>query len=301
MNLEKLAAQLGFQEQSGVLSRHYKGYEVTLTSYKIPGAIVAIPMLLFVFNQALNKESRKAIAKVVKFKGFVPESIGLIDNAFLSQANFKNIEKVNLFLDQLTSTFEALGLKSLDYCPYCGLKETDGTRNVKGAVLHVHEACVDAFINKVSTHLETEGKSKEHLIQSVVLAMLGGVIGLIPSIILLVFTGIYSAWLFMLIPLAAFYGFKKGGAQKGSYVMILIAIISLILAPGFMFYVYYSDAMYYNVLFSDYLAVDGIRAAFIKDMTFSVLFTLISLGVSWKQIYKQTLGQIKKDIEALKK
>lgn len=301
MNLEKIAARLGFREQSGVFVVNYKGYEVTLTSYKVPGALVGLPMLMFVFNQPLDKSQRKVIAKQSGLKGFVPESVGLMDNAFLSQANFKDQEKLNRYLDQMTEVFQSLGLKTLDYCPYCGQYETDGTRNIKGSIIHVHETCVKNFIDQVETHLETKGQSKEFMVKSLLYAVIGGFIGLIPSIIVLFATGFYSAWLFMIIPFAAFYGFKKGGAQKGSYVMIFIAVISLILAPGFMFYIYYADAMFYEVPFSEYLAVEEIRGYFVRDMIMSVLFTIISLSVAWKSIYKQTHGQIKKDLQALKK
>jgi len=301
MNLEKIAARLGFIERSGVFALDYKGYEVTLTSYKVPGAIVGLPMLIFVFNQSLDKEMRKSIAKLSGLKGFVPESVGLIDNAFLCQVNFKDQAKLNTYLDKMTDAFQTLGLKTLDYCPYCGAYETDGQRTIKGAVIHVHESCVKNFVNQVETHLETKGQSKEFMFKSLLYAVIGGFFGLIPSIIVLLFTGFYSAWLFMIIPFAAFYGFKKGGAQKGSYVMVFIAILSLILAPGFMFYIYYADAMFYEVAFSDYLAVDEIRGYFVRDMLMSVLFTIISLSVSWKSIYRQTHGQIKKDLKALKK
>lgn len=301
MNLDNLASKLGFQNKSGVFTRSHQGYEISLVSYKVPGSFNSMPMLLYVFNKSLDKTTRKALAKTSGIKGFVLESVGLKDNAFLSRASFKDEEKLNQYLDKMTEIFKSLNLGILNYCPYCGKDDTDGIRVVKGAVIHVHEACVENFIHQVTSHLETTGKSKEHLIKSILYAIIGGFVGLIPSIIILALTSYYSAWLFLIIPFSAFYGYKKGGAQKGSYVMIIIALISLIMAPGFMFTVYYLDAAYYNVAFSDYLAVDEIRTSFIKDMFLSIAFTALALYVSWKYIYKQTHGQIMKDIEDLKK
>ena len=300
MKLDKLAEKLGFQQKSGVFSRIYNGYEVNLVLYRMQGQYVQLPMILFVFNQALDKDTFKKLSKGSMLRGFVKESVALQDNAILSTAGFKSKEKLDEYLEQKTQIFKELNLGQLDYCPYCGNHETDSIRIVKGAVVHVHETCVNAFIEKVTTHLNTVGSSKEHMMKSIIYAVIGGFIGLIPSIIILTLFSFYSAWLFLLIPFAAFYGFKKGGAQKGSYVMILISIISLILAPGFMVYAYYTLALYLEVSFSSMLSSSEIRSAFIEDMGMTILFTLIAIWVSWKSIYKQTHGQIKKDIQDLK-
>ncbi|HBG32945.1 MAG TPA: hypothetical protein DDW82_04405 [Acholeplasmataceae bacterium] len=299
MKLDKMAEKLGFQLKSGVFSRTYNGYEVSLVLYRMQGQYVKLPMLLFVFSQALDKEVFKQLSKGNVFRGFVKESVALKDNAILCSAGFRDKEALDEFLEKKTQIFKELNLGQLDYCPYCGQKETDSLRIIKGAVVHVHEACVNNFVEKVTTHLNTVGSSKENLVKSIIYSVIGGLIGLIPSIIVMMIFSFYSAWLFLLIPYAAFYGFKKGGAQKGSYVMIVITVISLILAPGFMFYVYYDLSLYLEVSFGMMLNSADIYAAFVKDMIMAVIFTLISVWASWKSIYKQTHGQIKRDIQDL--
>lgn len=299
MKLDKMAEKLGFQQKSGVFSRVYNGYEVNLVAYKLPGAYVPMPMLLIVFSKSIDKDTFKKFGKVSGIRVFIKESVALKDNAILAYPSFKNQEKFDAFLEQKTKIFKELNLGQFDYCPYCGKEDTDSTRIIKGALVHVHDACVKDFVEKVNTHLNTVGNSKEHLIKSTIYAILGGIIGLIPSIIILYAIGFYSAWLFILIPFAAFYGYKKGGAQRGSFVMILIAAISLILGPSFMLFVYYNLSVYLEVTFSEMLADPEIAGGFTQDMILSVVFTLIAIWASWKSIYKQTHGQIKKDIQEL--
>ena len=63
----------------------------------------------------------------------------------------------------------------------------------------------------------------------------------------------------------------------------------------------YIDAAQINdYTFAEALQVDEFRSAFIKDVGMTLLFTGIAVAVSWKSIFKQTHGQIKKDIEDLK-
>lgn len=299
MKLDKMAEKFGFQQKSGVFSRTYGGYEVNLVLYKMPGAYVPLPMLLIVFSKSIDQDTFKKFGKVSGMRVFIKESVALKDNAILAYPGFKNQEKLDEFLEQKTKIFKELGLSQFDYCPYCGKQETDSTRIIKGALIHVHDECVKDFVQKVNTHLNTVGSSKEHLLKSIIYAIIGGIIGLIPSVIILMAVGFYSAWLFILIPFAAFYGYKKGGAQRGSYVMIIISIISLILAPSFMLFVYSNLAAYLEVSFQEMLTDPEINAAFTQDMIMSVVFTLIALWASWKSIYKQTHGQIKKDIQEL--
>lgn len=300
MKLELLAEKLGFQQKEGTFVRTFSGYEASLVMYKVPGSYVKIPMVLFVLNKSIDKEDTKAIMKASKLRGIFKESVALKDNAILIQPRFNNNEKFDAYVNKIVSTFEDLRLKQLDYCPYCGEGETDSKRILKGAIIHVHDRCVKDFVEKVSTHLETVGNSKENLLKSIIFALIGGFIGLLPSIIILFATGFYSAWLFLLIPFAAFYGFKKGGAQRGSYVMVIIALISFILAPGFMAFAYYSMAIVNELTFAEALAIDEFRADFVTDMIMSVVFTALAVFFSWKKIYTQTHGQIKKDISELK-
>lgn len=299
MRLDRLASKLGFEKKSGVFSRTAHGYDINLVAYRLPGAYVPLPMLMVVLNRTLTSDDLKNLKISHNIKGAIKESVALIENALVFRIVSQKEDKLNEFFERLTDGLSKLNAGPLNYCPYCGLEDTDGTRIIKGNVVHVHEACVNEFVSKVTTHLSTTGSSKKHLGKSILLAIAGGFVGLLPSIILLQLTGFYSAWLFLLIPFAAFYGFKKGGAQKGTYVMWIIALISFIFAPGFMLFTYYDFAMYQGISLGVLISDPEIMPLFLKDMGLTVVFTILAVWFSWSKIYKQTHGQIKRDIRDL--
>jgi len=301
MKIELLAESLGFKQTNGAYVRTFSGYEASLVMYKFPGSYVKLPMVIFAFSKSIDKESIKKIAKVAGLKkSAIRESVALKENAVLTHARFKDKEKFEAHIEKLITVFKELNLRTLDYCPYCGNEDTDSYRLIKGVPIRVHDECVKNFVHNVTTHLETTGSSKKNLLKSILYALIGGFIGLLPSIIILSLTSYYSAWLFLIIPFMAFKGFKMGGAQPGSYVMFIITAISFLLAPGFMLYAYIDVAVFNELTFSQALQIDAFRSDFIKDMGMTVLFTAIAVAVSWKSIYKQTHGQIKKDIQDLK-
>lgn len=300
MKLEGIADKLGFREKQGGYVLRYNGLEVNLVLYHVPGSYVKMPMLLFVFSQRLGREAIQKIQKASGLKGCLLESVIAQDNAFLVNANFKTKEKLDIYLEKMSLVIQSLQLTQWSQCPFCDQPDMDSVRIIKGAVISVHEACVQGYVEKIETHLDTVGSSKKNTLISTILAILGGFIGLLPSILVLSFTGFYSAWLFALIPFAAFYGFKLGGAQKGAFVMPLIILVSFSMSISFMFYIYFDLAAYYEVTFEAFLAVEEVMAAFTQDMLTTIVFTLIAIWVSWKYIYKQTQGQIKKDIKELK-
>ena len=232
MRIEKLAEGFGFKEKDGMFENRYGNFTFYLSKYQVD-ALSHINAFVVVFSKTLSKEVRKEIQRVHGIPIMRVESIGLIDNAVILPVKHKpGHQRFDQYINRLLELFEKLELKSLDYCPYCGEGETDGFRKIKGARLSVHESCVKSFVQKVEGHLENEGKSNKYMLKSIVFAILGGIIGLMPSILILELFEFYSAWLFLLIPVTSFYGFKKGGAQRRSYVVVLVALITLMLTVG---------------------------------------------------------------------
>jgi len=301
MKLDVFKDELNFSEAKGVLYKEIGNYTFYLTKYQVD-ALSHINAFVVVFSKTLSKLERKEISHMHGMPMMRVESIGLIENALVFPIKFKpTSKKFELYFNKLLTVFDRLELKSLDYCPYCGAQDTDGSRIIKGARIDVHESCVKSFVSKVEAHLETEGKSSKHQIKSILLAMVFGVIGLLPSIIILELFEFYSAWLFLIIPFASFYGFKKGGAQRRGYVIYLVSLITFILAVGYMLLIYYSISVYLEVTFYKMLEDTEILASFASDMITTVLFSALAIFISWKYINKHTHRGIKKDIKALKR
>lgn len=298
MKLNTVATKLGFERENEAYYQEKNGYRYFLVSYKMPGAFVALPMIMIVFTQSIDKETLVKIRKNSGAKAFYQDSVVLSNNALLVVAPLKNAAKFNPFMEKLTQTFQTVGLKSLEHCPFCEEIEDTKPRLVKGASVHVHDACVKQYVDRLSHELTVN--AGDGYLKSVMLAFVGGFVGLIPSILILFAVGFYSAWLFMLIPFGAFYGYKLGNAPRTKIVLPLIAFIALLFGPGFMFYVYLDLAWYFEVSMALMLTDSEILAAFVSDMVASVLFSLIAIFVSYRYIYNQTNAKVLRDLNDLK-
>ena len=76
--------------------------------------------------------------------------------------------------------------------------------------------------------------------------MLGALVGSIPTVLLAVFANIISAWLFALIPIASFFGYKLfGGKLEGKLPMIFVVLASLLTLPVLELAQFYAAVMEY--------------------------------------------------------
>ncbi len=128
------------------------------------------------------------------------------------------------------------GLTPPDTCCLCGAPGADAYMAKNGAPMcfdAVHLKCVnDAGISARVKAASNPG----NYFTGILGAFLGAVVGAIPAFIALNFLGIISAWLFLLLPVGAYYGYKllkgkmNGVAIAASTVMSLIGLCVLIMA-----------------------------------------------------------------------
>lgn len=302
MKIEKMATLLNMKENQGVFEGSYRGYTFHLIQY-YTDAITRILALQFVFDHQLTKEEFKAISKAQGAPIARLESVALQQNAVVLPLLYKSTkpEKLDAYLMKITDAMSTLHLKNLEHCPFCGKEDTDAKRVIKGSIVHVHEQCAKDFYEKVIERVEAEEKSVANLPKSLLFAVFGAIVGLIPTFISVLFFNYMLAILYALIPLAAFYGFKKGGAAKNGYVPYLIAGISLVVALLFIVWIYNTGAAELGMSFSEMLEVPENRSEFFGDLGTSALFTGIGVLIVWKSMSQQTNAQIKKDLSGLNK
>ncbi|RJX25255.1 MAG: hypothetical protein C4537_04585 [Acholeplasma sp.] len=302
MKIERMASLLGMKETQGVFEGAYYGYTFHLIHY-YTDAITKILALQFVFDHQLTKDEFKAISKAHGAPIARLESVALNQNAVVLPMLYKSTkpEKIEAYMTKITAAMSALDLKNLIHCPFCGNEDTDAKRVVKGSLVHVHEQCAKDFYEKIIERVEAEEKSVANLPKSLLFALFGAVVGLIPTFISALFFNYMLAILYALIPLGAFYGFKKGGAAKNGYVPYLIAGISLVVSLLFIVWLYNTGAAGLGMTFSEMLEVPENRTEFFGDLGTSALFTGIGVLIVWKNMSKQTNAQLKKDLSGLKK
>ncbi|MDO9629801.1 MAG: hypothetical protein Q7I99_07850 [Acholeplasmataceae bacterium] len=301
MKIEQIGQKLGLNSFHDVPKGNVSGFDYYVTLVNID-LLVKMNFIVFVFNKKLTKYEKTAISKAQGLPIMRIESIGLQENAVMLplKYGFKRLEKHQKHLDKLAALFTRLELKNLSHCPFCGNEDNDTYGKLKGIPIAVHKACVDGYVEQVETHVETTAKTVKNLPKSILFAILGAIIGLIPTILTLSIFSTYFALLFALIPLCSFYGYKKGNGPRAAYVPVIITVISMIIAPTFIVLMYMMVADYEQVTLSTLLGDPEMMSSFQYDLGISVLFIAIGVLIAWKNIYKQTHAQVKKDLKELK-
>ena len=302
MKIEVVAEKMGLPLEHGIPTGSFNGFTYYVSNVSVD-TFIKVPMMMFVFERKLTKEDIHAIRKAAGMTQIRFESIVLENNAVLIMFRYglKSSEKHLNYLGKMTDVFKSLGLKNLNHCPFCGKEDTDSTRNIKGALVKVHNHCATDFYQQVSEHIEIQEQSNVHMGKSLVYALFGAVIGAIPTVITIFGFQYMFALLFALIPLASFYGYKYGGAPRKSWVPIAVSVFSLLIVFGMIYVLYSAIAVAEGLTFDEAMTVSEFSAAFFKDLGTSVLFLAIGVWISWRQMYRQTTAAIKKNFEGLQK
>lgn len=301
MKLETIKDKMGLSMEHGIPYGKIKNYPFYAALISID-TFVKAPMMVFVFERALSKEELRKIQKTVGLKMVRIESVALQNNAIIVPFKYgiKLSDKHQVYLENLANTFDNLQLKPLNHCPFCGKEETDSHRIIKGIPIKVHDACAKDFYKELAEKIDEEEKSNDHLIPSLIYALLGAIAGAIPTVISIIGFQYMLAILYALIPLGSFYGYKYGGAARKSWVPIYVSLISLLIVLGMNFGLYYSIAVVEQISFAEALQFEEFKSAFFSDLGISTLFLGIGILISWRKMYKETTSAIKKDFEGLK-
>lgn len=296
MDISKYATKLGMETNSNVVFMMVDDYKFQLTAMKA-GYAKQIALVV-ICNRKLEKEDMKQLSKAYGLRPLIYQNVGLKDNAIFVPISFNmKKEKIETNLIKITTVLKSLGIECLDHCPFCGEKEDlDSTKIVKGLEVHVHQACVDEFIGKAEKNLD-QHESKSYGF-GILYAFLGAILGAIPSAIVLFQFGIISAWLFIIIPVASFYFYKKSDSPKTLTAVLLISIISVVIALFLGYINYYLIAVFYDQTFAE-LMVDNL-SLFLTDLAMIFFFSVVGVALSWRMLYKNTSSAARKEIEDFK-
>lgn len=301
MKLEVLADKFGFSMEQGIPTGNMSGYPFFIVNYQVD-TFVKTPMFMFVFERKITKMEKVEIQKVSKLMMIRYESVALEDNTVVVpfRFGFKPSEKHDRYFEKLTNTFKALNLSPLHHCPICGKEDTDVTRIIQGCIVKVHSNCVQDFKKNFSVQIEKLEQSRDHLGKSLIYAFLGALIGAIPTLISIFAFQYMFAVLYALIPLASFYGYKRGGAVRKNFVPFAVTLISVMIVFLMDYMLYVLIAAAENVTFSEAMNIPDFSSSFMKDLLMSMAFLFIGVAISWRQMKKQTTGEINKRFEGLK-
>ncbi len=205
-------------------------------------------------------------------------------------------------LNILIPMLEANGITSPSTCPYCKNGMMDSEAFVNGFYVPVHRYCVENEAQKGLQKIhdnENEGSSR---ILGIVGAILGAIVGSIPALLLLMFANRLSAWLYALIPLGSYYGYKllKGKMDKAVLpIVIICTLLSTVFAELVQFYYalhqYTSTWPPLGQAIAYYFEIMS-AGDILGDLALPLVFCGLGIFVSWSVI-RQTNATMQKGID----
>lgn len=206
--------------------------------------------------------------------------------------------------------FASHGIHAPTRCPVCGDVNCDVQAAYSGGYRPVHSRCLDRVLESAKAQKAVNDSSGSYL-TGIVGALLGGLIATIPTLLTIWFAERIYALLYALIPLGAYYGYKKFNGKLNK-VSVAVTIVVSLLQIYIMEYALliislmvelessFSDSMYLLGLYVGEMGFFQLLA----DLTESagiISFVFIALGIwiAWSQITRTSASPIR-DMEAVR-
>lgn len=250
---------------------------------------ISYPVVHFRFEEMITNDMVKSFKPFIKHWGNVTvDPCGYVIHVLCTNlmGNVKE-EKMNKFIEamnQLTDHFKSIPLTNLTHCVICRQEKEEllESHMVNDNLLPVHKTCYDEFKNyHINEVLKDEANTKNYP-KSIAFAILGAVVGYLPFLLITVFAGVMLGLLFLLIPLASYYGYKLGKAplNKKSTIVIMASSIVVIFL-GILAYLLLAqkalDTSFANTV-----------VACIGDILFCLIFGILGVVFSYRTITKDT-------------
>lgn len=133
--------------------------------------------------------------------------------------------------------------------------------------------------------VEHQEKAKEgNLSKALTMALVGGIVGAIPAFIALFGFNLMSFLLYMIIPLASIYLYKKSGGPSKSIVPIVISIITVAIIIIMILYYYVMLAEINEISFAELFTYSEVVTGFVSDLLFSLIGAGVAVWFAWNKL-----------------
>jgi len=188
-----------------------------------------------------------------------------------------------------TTLLQNAGAAVPTVCPLCARGGCDAFGLRGDCYVPVHRACYEAQIHSTVSSVEQNTVEGTYL-KGWIGAVLGGIVGAIPAVLCQVFLNYFVALAFALIPLGAYYGYRKLGGKMDRMVTVATVVVSLAQIFGSQFMTWYASLIYYwGELPAPGRAIEmyfGImdEGDILENLAYTVLFILLGLWIVSRQI-----------------
>ena len=201
-------------------------------------------------------------------------------------------------MEIMVQGFMMAGIGIPDTCPFCHNAGCDSLAYIGDGYVPVHKACCESQSFGTMEKVEANEQSGRYA-TGIIGAVLGGMIASIPTILLMWFAEMISAWLYALIPLGAYFGYRLCKGKMNRVVLpivILVSIFMLFFVEQVMWFLYVHEffgvwpgigesiGLYFEYFtFSDTLA----------DIAEPAIFTALGIFISYGVIRQNNQSEIK--------
>ena len=218
--------------------------------------------------------------------------------AFLSVTVSRLPEESAYALDRIFQAAVGLlkehGLVPPRTCPVCGNGECDCVALLHNEYVPTHRDCVGRVVHETELQAE-ESLSKGSYLRGFVGAVIGGLVGALPSLLTILFLERMFVVLYALIPLAAYYGYKllQGTMDKGAMVCTVISGILNLFSLNFLVFVFQVRKLYgalpLGFLFTAFF---GNLGTILPDMILDFVFLALGIWICYGRISRTAKGDV---------
>jgi len=249
--------------------------------------IVSAPVDPNTWSKELQKEIKTELKKVGAISYNQKESI-----VQMTVKAGGGAEKLHARLEDSADTLvQTLARHQVAYrktCLFCGQGECDDFADQGAACVPAHTSCKADAAEKLMAEV-VENETNGNYILAILCALLGGIVGALPSALtILLFETIYAV-LFALIPLAAYYGYKLARGKMNGTVPFIIAIAALLdtmvleVAVQYIWVRQEAPTFPLSTFLSYVFSGEGFPLL-LQDAAMPLLFCIVGIAIVWGQI-----------------
>lgn len=266
----------------GVIDRYPLSMQLIGKSSQITSIIVKIQLA-----SPLKKNHRKEVRNLLKHKGAI-SYMGRIIQLTVKTAGMQYPYDFSQTVVSLINYLANNNIQESVRCPVCSQFSTDAMAYYNGAFQKLHMHCIQSVLNSQEAAVENNEKSS-HFLTGLLGALLGGLVGMIPNVLTILFLQRIYALLFTLIPICIFYGYRllKGRMHSGAVVLtILLSILTLFVMEYvvLVIQVYQQSGMWFLKECLQAFFNREFLLEMLKEMGMSFVFLGLGILYSWRMI-----------------
>jgi hypothetical protein len=291
MSIKELSSGLNLDKQNDGFIGEMNGYYYSAVQEN--RGSISMSLINFVFTESIDGKLKSQLAKTIKtsiqYKTLKnqKDTLSIMLPYKMLKSTEKYLEQCVKLVTKAIEFFKEHNMVQYKSCYFCNQeKEEELTMTLYGMFcVPIHVNCLNAYVNRAEAELKVRNEMTQNIPLSILLAIIGSIVAAIPNAIMMFSTNMIYVYLYMLIPLGAYFGYKLGKAPFKKYSTVIIIVLSLIIAVVMQLWYANTDAINkgWNSIFHAFEVQENLNV-FLEDLGKSVLFLGLGVFACWKLI-----------------